>query len=235
MSGSFRIELNRSRAIAVSVCLLAAGILLFAAGTVSGLLLSAASIRSETAKAEAASAQYKRILAAEAKAPTPAAAPALPASDTGASTETQSANPPALAALPSAPQATTPVAAPSQSPQPTPSPAPTAPSPSGAPVYAIGNAPTTTLAAQSASSSAADSAPLAVKVCSFAGKSSAENLVAELDAKGYRASIMHSVGAHGRMWYVVILGPYKEWNSATEVAARVAVAENVRPVVGQIP
>ena len=235
MSGSFRIELNRSRAIAVSVCLLASGILLFAAGTISGLLLSSASLRSETAKAEAASAQYKHISNTEAKAPTPAPAPAMAASGTASSTESQSANPPALAALPSAPQAATPVALPGQSAPPAPSPTPAAPTPSGAPLNPVENASTTAPAAEPATSNTTESLPLAVKVCSFASKSSAENLVAALDAKGYRASMIRSIGAHGRMWYVVMLGPYREWNSAAEVAARVAVAENVRPVVGQIP
>jgi cell division protein FtsN len=66
--------------------------------------------------------------------------------------------------------------------------------------------------------------PLAIKVCSFTGKASAEAMVAALAALGYRASLGHSSGAGGRTWYVVKLGPYKEWNTASNVAARVAIA-----------
>ena len=76
--------------------------------------------------------------------------------------------------------------------------------------------------------------PLAVKVCSFTGKTSAEAMIASLASKGYRASLGHSSGAGGRTWYVVKLGPYKEWNTASDVAARVAIAENVRPVIGPV-
>jgi cell division protein FtsN len=74
--------------------------------------------------------------------------------------------------------------------------------------------------------------PLFIKVCSFVGKTGAEEMVAALAAKGYHASLVHSVGAQDRTWYVVRLGPYTEWNSAAEVAARVAIAENVRPEIG---
>ena len=57
-------------------------------------------------------------------------------------------------------------------------------------------------------------------------------MITALAAKGYRASLGHSSSANGRTWYVVKLGPYKEWNTASNVAARVAIAENVRPVIG---
>ncbi len=225
MSSSFRIELNRTRAIAVSLCLLAAGLLLFVAGTISGVLLSSASLRRETAIAQSASVPPKPAPAA--KAPTLAPAPTPAASDLGSNTESPSLNPPALAAVASAPQPA-PVAAPNEN-------SPPAPSTWSAPPSPAENASTMAPASQSTTSNAGDSLPLAVKVCSFTSKFSAENLVAELDAKGYRASMVRSIGAQGRIWYVVTLGPYKEWNSAAQVAARVAVAENVRPVVGQIP
>jgi cell division protein FtsN len=91
-----------------------------------------------------------------------------------------------------------------------------------------GRAPT----AVEAASDSTFAIPLAIKVCSFSAKASAEAMVAALAAKGYQASLGHSSGTNGRTWYVVKLGPYTEWNTASDVASRIAIAEDVRPVIG---
>lgn len=73
---------------------------------------------------------------------------------------------------------------------------------------------------------------LAVKVGSFTVKSNADALVVSLNDLGYRPVVSQFEDTHGRQWYLVKLGPYKRWNAASVVAARVAIAENVRPIIG---
>jgi cell division septation protein DedD len=76
--------------------------------------------------------------------------------------------------------------------------------------------------------------PLAVKVGSFAVKENAEGLMQSLKDRGYRPTISRSSDSRGRVWYVVKLGPYTRWNAASRVAARVSIAENLKPVIGPI-
>ena len=226
MSEPFNIQMSRARVITVAACFIVAGLLLFAAGAVAGLLVASASIKSLAVEAQlpATKPAIEPIKKPE--------APALsaPATATAASGETPSANSPASAttsqtappAGPSSQSAATAAAAP-----PTPTPAAAAPASS---TTAAPSAAASATAEPSAESSYA--IPLAIKVCSFTGKASAEAMITALAAKGYRASLGHSSGANGRTWYVVKLGPYKEWNTASNVAARVAIAENVKPVIG---
>ena len=246
MSEIFDIQISRGRVITVAGCLIAAGVLLFAAGTVAGLLMASASVQSLLSTAQLPASKpavepKKKITAA------PPPSDSAPADEASASDE-------AMPAVEAASQTTAPNVGPlpqqaaSASPQPlapgskVPAPplavaasaAPPAPASSS---RAASNA-TKESAAGADSASAAPSAessyaiPLAIKVCSFSGKASAEAMITALAAKGYRASLGHSSGANGRTWYVVKLGPYKEWNTASDVAARVAIAENVRPVIG---
>jgi cell division septation protein DedD len=74
--------------------------------------------------------------------------------------------------------------------------------------------------------------PLAVRVGSFAVKENAEGLTQSLKDLGYRPVMSRWSDSRGRAWYVVKLGPYARWNAASRVAARVSIAENVRPVIG---
>ena len=74
--------------------------------------------------------------------------------------------------------------------------------------------------------------PLGVRVGSFAVKGNAEALLQSLKDLGYRPAMSRYSDSHGRVWYVVKLGPYTRWNAASKVAARVSIAENVRPVIG---
>jgi SPOR domain len=247
MSEIFNIQMSRGRVITVVGCLILAGVLLFAAGTVAGLLMASASVQSLSAAAqlpETKPAVKHARITSEPAAPVPSDS-AL-AAGAEASAETMAAADRATA--PASQTATSAVS----SPQPAPSPAPalTVSAPPSAAVAATrppaaassGTAPnagkeSASGAASATAEPAADSSyaiPLAVKVCSFTGKTSAEAMIASLASKGYRASLGHSSGTGGRTWYVVKLGPYKEWNTASDVAARVAIAENVRPVIGPV-
>jgi hypothetical protein len=246
MSEIFDIQISRGRAITVAGCLIAAGVLLFAAGTVAGLLMASASVQSQLSAAQLPAV---KPLAEPAKKITAARAP----SDSGAPSEA-GASGEAMTAVVAASQTAAPTAGPlpqqaaSAGPQP-PAPASKVPAPplalaaSAAPPAPASSSraalPAASESAPGLASASADPSaessyaiPLAIKVCSFTGKASAEAMIAALAAKGYRASLGHSSGANGRTWYVVKLGPYKAWNTASDVAARVAIAENVRPVIG---
>jgi hypothetical protein len=63
-------------------------------------------------------------------------------------------------------------------------------------------------------------------------KSNAEALMVSLEDMGYRPVMSRYSDERGRLWYVVKLGPYTRWNAASKVAARVSIAENVKPVIG---
>jgi hypothetical protein len=63
-------------------------------------------------------------------------------------------------------------------------------------------------------------------------KANAETLMQSLKDLGYRPAMSLYSDPHGRTWYVVKLGPYTRWNKASQVAARVSIAENVKPVIG---
>jgi cell division septation protein DedD len=76
--------------------------------------------------------------------------------------------------------------------------------------------------------------PLAVRVGSFSVKENAEGLMQSLKDRGYRPMMSRSSDPGGRVWYVVKLGPYNCWNAASRVAARVSIAENLRPVIGPV-
>ena len=247
MSEIFHIQMSRERVITVAGCLIVAGVLLFAAGTVAGLLMASASVQSLSAAAQLpetkpAVKQARKI--SEPAAPVPSDS-AL-AAGAGASAQTVAATDRTTA--PASQAATSAVL--SLEPAPSSAPAPKISAPPSAAIAATGPPATSSSSAapnatkESASGAvpataepSADSSyaiPLAVKVCSFTGKTSAEAMIASLASKGYRASLGHSSGTGGRTWYVVKLGPYKEWNTASDVAARVAIAENVRPVIGPV-
>ena len=74
--------------------------------------------------------------------------------------------------------------------------------------------------------------PLAVKVSSFLVKSHADALMVSLRDLGYRPVMSHFMDTRGELWYLVKLGPYTRWNTASAVAARVSLEENVRPIIG---
>lgn len=239
MSDFLSINLSRARAIAIVACFVAAGVFLFVAGTASGLLMANASIGGKSSPEASPNKQPVSIPAdspgkhesgdqaesmeqmadayADQPAPDPANVPTLVALSPSAQVASGSSSPAAV------PQGTRPtIAATAQSTTidtmakqsvPVRDPAnPLSSAPQAAPVsYAV---------------------PLTIKVCSFSGRTSAETLVHALASKGYHATLVQSVGALGRTWFVVKLGPYTEWNAASNDAAQIAIAENVRPVIG---
>lgn len=223
MSSSLTVELSRMRAVAVLGCVVVAGVLLFAAGTATGLLIS-------NGQSAPSGTQMAKWTVEPLPSPHPAASNQPGASSQGIEAATPASvttlatvppEPPAIAANPSVG---------SQSATPALQSAPAAADKTRSPA-AIGS-----FLAQGASTTASadsvDIVPLAIRVCSFEAKTSAENMVASLASRGYRASVVHSSGAQGRSWYVVEMGPYSAWNTASTVAAHVAIAENVRPLIG---
>ncbi|MFT4113347.1 SPOR domain-containing protein [Silvibacterium sp.] len=75
---------------------------------------------------------------------------------------------------------------------------------------------------------------LAVRVGSFSNRANADALVQSLRDKGYRPAVGQFTDGHGRHWYVVKLGPYARWNTASAVAARISIAEKLSPVIGPV-
>ena len=144
----------------------------------------------------------------------PAATPAATASvnpegsaaSSSAAASTPSTNPPAA---PSAVATGNSPAPPQQAAKPASAPAP--PQAITAPSYAI---------------------QLAVRVGSFSVKSNAETVTQSLRDMGYQPTLNRSTDIRGRVWYVVKLGPYTKWNTASVIATRISIAENVTPVIG---
>jgi cell division protein FtsN len=241
MSDLFKVELSRGRAIAICVCAAGACVLLFVAGTATGLLLASGAVGPQIAQAVPAETKRESI-PAEGKTGAASNAEANSSGTTDGSAG-QSSNPPSLAVLSNPPRPSTtqsapedgPAAAPQTAPAPTPVPPPAAPAnPARPPAATSVLTASSDLVALPSESSATDGLPLAVKVCSFSGKIGADNLASLLDSKGYRASVIRSIGAQGRVWYVVTVGPYSQWNAAASAAAQMATLANVQPVVGEL-
>jgi cell division septation protein DedD len=230
MSAPVTIQLSRGRAIALAGCLLGAALFLFVAGTATGLLVAsqAADTTPSTApkrlSAETAlPAKPEEGTKPDASEP-PDDAAARPAEDAPAAVPTNSSAPESRDSQPRSGQASD--AGSSKMP------APQATSPK--PVDGLNAHSQEPSAIPASEPTEENRIPLAVKVCSFASKASADKMVASLAEHGYQASLTHSLGADGRGWYVVKLGPYSEWDAASSVAAKVAIAENVRPMVGPL-
>ena len=237
MSAIYNFSLDRPRAVILAACFVAAAILLFLAGSISGVLYSGSRNAAVRVPEPPAVAKSKPI-ASPALASTSAAPPAAAASQVASES-----------AQPSAPAAVASSSTPSLAP-----PAATAASPKP-PESAPSTAPAATSEATTASSASAGASartkpsqvatvaaprpveasyaiPLAVKVGSFAVKENAEGLMQSLKDMGYHPVMSLASDPRGHQWYVVKLGPYTRWNAASRVAARVSIAENVTPVIG---
>lgn len=241
MSQPWTIQLSRGRLVALAACLVASVSLVFLAGTATGLLVASRSadvpaINSKGLKAETSRPTSKAESSGEGSEQEPTPRPgdtdqaSVEVPGSGSVGVDPNSNGTSLAQAGQAPPSSLPAV------KNTPA---TAPLPSVVPSSDLGNkggtdAKPASVPTASSSLDEGDKVPLAVKVCSFSNKSSAEKMVASLAEHGYQASLAHSVGADGRAWYVVKLGPYSEWDTASTVAAQVAIAENVRPVVGPI-
>ena len=223
MSADYNFSLNRARMLLLAGCFAAAAILLFFAGSISGMLYSggrAAASRTPQPMPAAKPAQSPNSASQKAPAgPPPASASDAPSSAStppppvavaaGTAVAAPGATAPATAAAPAVPAPQAVASTAGAEPKP-PQPAVAAPRPVEA-SYAL---------------------PLAVRVGSFTVKSNAEALMVSLEDMGYRPVMSRYSDERGRLWYVVKLGPYTRWNAASRVAARVSIAENVKPVIG---
>jgi cell division septation protein DedD len=242
MSDDLQFSMRRSWALVLAGCLAVATILLFFAGTVTGLLYSGD--RGKTAQVAALSPAAK---------PTQSGAeiaPAKPVVDIAAAPPAElPSGRPALASDPAnnpTPNEAGPVALPSSTgvlpvpPLAVAKPKPPQPATSADFVTALTAAGVSTKPPAPEASAAparpveASSLviPLAVQVGAFAIKSNATTLAQSLRDMGYKPAISRSTDTRGRVWYLVKLGPYSKWNAASRVAARISITENVRPVIG---
>jgi cell division protein FtsN len=246
MSEAYQFAIGRSRALILAACFAAAGLLLFFTGTLTGILYS--NSHETTAKVKVPEPVVKAPKVSEVKAPALAGAPSTDAKP-APSGPTALANPPDPTAeattqvLPSAPASVASII-----PQPTTMPAPT--TSTNAPAVALGTAAVTAHPATSPSAmattakaqsndkpsatpgAASYALPLAVRVGSFTVRSNAESLVQSLRNMGYQPAMSLYTDSKGRHWYAVKLGPFTRWNTASQVAARISIAENVTPVIG---
>jgi len=239
MSNFYSLDLSRARAIAIIACFVAAGVFLFVAGTASGLLLASASSGRKTPQETLPTKQPVAvpITTPDKREPSDQAESMEQTAEMGSDQPTPNAESvPTLVALSPSAQDVAGSPNPKASPQGT-GLASDATSKSPA-IDTTAKQPVADRDAGNASGPAQQATavsyavPLSIKVCSFAGRSSAESLVHALTSKGYHATLVQSVGALGRTWFVVKLGPYSEWNAASNDAAQIAIAENVRPVIG---
>lgn len=235
MSDDYKFSIQRSRALVLAGCITAVSVLLFFAGTVTGLLYSG--IHAKTAPVVLAPTIATRTHSGPEKAPEDSAEPVTSSSATSPSDDPIHSSVAATTA-PAAAVATPSSALPAPATAKTP-PATAASSPaSGADALASAAAPPTAPSSTQPpvtapqTSDASLTIPLAVQVGAFAIKSHADTLVQSLGDMGYKPQLSRSTDTRGHHWYVVKVGPYAQWNAASRVAARISMTEDVTPVIG---
>lgn len=156
-----------------------------------------------------------QMMAAHPAVVTPAAAPA-PAS---AAASTPAPAPPAATAV-------APVAADAKPAE--------AEAPKAAPAERAAAMPAASLPAAPAPASAAksvdDGVRLAVQVGAFLEKENAEKLAGQLKQSGYSPQILLS-GSGPRKWNIVRVGPYADWDQATQIAALLSRDQSTPAVI----
>jgi cell division septation protein DedD len=252
MSEAYQFAIGRSRALILAGCFATAALLLFFAGAITGTLYTASHQSPAQTVVPAPAAKPSE---SPAKAPVPAAGSSAPVAGRAASDEVSGAGSAANAA-PSGSTTATSAATAAVAPATT---ASLNPEDSAAPSSGAASAPSTNPAAAPSTDATANAkakpqpvakanpapatpstavmAPsyaiqLAVRVGSFTVKANAETLTQSLRDMGYQPTLSRSTDIRGRVWYVVRLGPYTKWNTASAVATRISVAENVTPVIG---
>jgi len=163
--------------------------------------------------------QYDDRIAAAHPAPVTVAAASLPVSRKADAEAPKPVAPPAPAAAePVSPAVPAPAAAP-------PKPAAVAPPP--APAAA------TTAVAATPAPPASNGVRLSIQVGSFLQKSNAEKLAEQLTHSGYKPQIVLA-GIGAQQWNIVRIGPYQDWDEATQIAAQLsrdqAAPAVVRPI-----
>ena len=246
MSKLYEFAISRKLSIVLALCCALTAILLFVAGTMSGLLLSPHYMSQTGPKsvapdakleASAKSASTKPEAATQASSPcaTPSPAPAATAPAQTASAGLPKVSVPQPPSVASATGASTALKADGGAAAATSatgsSGATSVASPSGA---AAPSAEQPGTSAKAAVVSAAETYPisLAVQVGSFLVEDNATRLAQSLKQLGYPAEIVQRLDARQRTWYVVRLGPYHKWDTASGVALRLASNQDLQPVVG---
>ncbi|HTF67432.1 MAG TPA: SPOR domain-containing protein, partial [Edaphobacter sp.] len=232
VSAVYNFSLDRGRALLLAGCTAAAAVLLFFAGSISGILYSGGRPILARATQPAPIAKPMQSPAAN---PKNAAAPAALAASPIIASEAAQTSAPAAGALASSAVEAAPV--PQEPASATVSVASTAETKTEVSTPAALNAeakPHQAVVAASRPVEASYAIPLAVKVGSFSVRENAEGLMQSLKDRGYRPMMSRSSDSGGRVWYVVKLGPYTCWNAASRVAAQVSIAENLRPVIGPV-
>ena len=254
MSEAYQFAIGRPRALILAGCFAAAAVLLFFAGAITGTLYTTSRQSSAVAVVNAPVVKVPDLPAVKAPeagaglSPPPAgrAASAAEAPASGSSPISPAPGAESTIASSVAPPAATPAATASVSPEgsaASSSAAASTPStnPPAAPsAVATGNSPAPPQQAAKPASAPAPppiAAPsyaiqLAVRVGSFSVKSNAETVTQSLRDMGYQPTLNRSTDIRGRVWYVVKLGPYTKWNTASVIATRISIAENVTPVIG---
>jgi cell division septation protein DedD len=64
-------------------------------------------------------------------------------------------------------------------------------------------------------------AGLAVQVASFLDRDRAERFAASLKRQGFTRARVEEIASADQTWHVVRLGPYQDWDSASQVAAEI--------------
>jgi cell division protein FtsN len=253
MSEAYQFALGRSRAMILAGCFVAAAMLLFFAGAITGTLYTTS--RRSAAQVGIAVPSVKASELPRVKAPEPGGSSAAPAGQAPSAAEVPASgsptNAPAPEASPTPASATiaaaVPAATASANPEdPAASSAATASASTNSsaapfteaatnvearsqPAAKLGSPPAKPPAPAMAASYAIQ---LAVRVGSFSVKSNAETVTQSLRDMGYQPTLSRFTDTHGRVWYVVKLGPYTKWNTASVIATRISIAENVTPVIG---
>jgi cell division septation protein DedD len=236
VSAVYNFSLDRGRALLLAGCTAAAAVLLFFAGSIFGILYSGG--RPILARATQPAPIAKPMQSRAAK-PKNAAAPAALAASPIVASEAAQTSAPAAGALASSSNSAAVEAAPvPQEPASVrvsvASTTDTKTEPSTQAALNAEAKPQQAVVAASRPVEASYAIPLAVRVGSFSMKENAEGLMQSLKDRGYRPMMSRSSDPRGRVWYVVKLGPYNCWNAASRVAARVSIAENLRPVIGPV-
>ena len=232
MSAVYNFCLDRARVMLLAGCTAAAAVLLFFAGSISGILYSGgrltAARNAEPAPIVKPMQRAANPIHATAAAVAPAVAsesPQTPAPAAGALAPSSNSAAVEASPVPQEPASGTVAVA---------STAATKTEPSATAGLNAKAKPQQAVVAAPRAVETSYAIPLAVKVGSFAVKENAEGLMRSLKDRGYRPIMSSCSDPRGRVWYVVKLGPYTRWNAASRVAARVSIAENLKPVIGPI-
>ncbi len=90
-------------------------------------------------------------------------------------------------------------------------------------------APTAPPASETAAAAPAAGVQLAVQVGAFLEKANADKLAERLREEGYAPQIV--LGGHARQWNFVRVGPYQDWDEASQIAAVLSRDQATQAVV----